>query len=424
MDHHRSPSKEDAREGALSGLRVLDCATLIAGPTIATLMGDFGADVIKIEHPQGDALRTLGWEKDGISLWWAMANRNKRCITLDFSKPQGQEILKELVVHADLLIEGFRPGRMEGWGLGYEQLSEINPQLIMVRVTGFGQTGPYRDRPGFGTLAESISGFAQINGPSDGPPTLPPFALGDTVAALFGTFASMMALYHRAQSPDSGGQVIDLSIYEPMFSILGPQTLVFDQLGTVQERTGNRATFTSPRNSFRAKDGQWLGLSASSQSIADRLIRLVGREDLLHEEWFRSHRGRREHEDELDEILGDWIGQREGKEVVDLFEQFEAAIAPMYSIVEIFADPHYKDRESITTVDHPKLGPVRTSNVVPRLSKTPGKIRHLGDELGSANYDVFVNLLGHEPEEIVSWEKEKVVSEGTANSPAPPLDGA
>ena len=217
----------------IEGLRVIDSSTVIAGPTIGMLMGDFGADVIKVEHPRGDPLRNTGYQKDGVGLWFKMANRNKRGITLNFNTPRGQELFKSLVSTADVVIENFRTGTMEKWGLGWEDLRSINPKLVMVRVTGFGQTGPYKNRPGFGTIAEAFSGFASMTGEADGPPTLPNFGLADGIAAAYGTFATMFALYHR-DAKGGNGQYIDLSIYEPLFQVLGPQPLQFDQLGIIQ----------------------------------------------------------------------------------------------------------------------------------------------------------------------------------------------
>jgi crotonobetainyl-CoA:carnitine CoA-transferase CaiB-like acyl-CoA transferase len=396
----------------LTGLKVLDLATLFAGPMIATLMADFGADVIKIEHPRGDAIRSFGWQKNGVSLWWALMSRNKRAITLNLSTARGQALLRELAADADVLIENFRPGTLERWGLGYDVLSAENPRLILVRTTGFGQTGPYRDRPGFGTLAEAMSGFAHMTGQPDGPPTLPPLALADSVCALFGTFATMFALYHRdAHRADRGGpgQVIDLSIYEPFFWILGPQALAYDQLGIVQGRTGNRAPFNAPRNIYQAKDGRWLGLSASAQSIAERVMRLVGRPDLIDQPWFRDHAGRLAHQDELDALIGGWIGERDSAEVVRTFEEFEAAIAPIYSIADIFLDPQYQARETIATVDDPRLGPVRIQNVVPRLTRTPGQLRHLGPDLGAHNREIYQDLLGYPESDLAAWQREGII---------------
>ena len=393
----------------LEGIKVVDSATLFAGPMSACLLGDYGADVIKVEHPSGDSLRTLGWHKDGVSLWWALVSRNKRCVTLKLSETRGQELMKEILRDADVYIENFRPGTLERWNLGPDVLHELNPGLVIVRTTGFGQTGPYSRLPGFGTLAESISGYAHINGWPDGPPTLPPFALADSIAALTGAFATMTALWWREQSGENCGQVIDLSIFEPMFWVLGPQALVYDQLGIVQSRTGNRAPFTAPRNAYRAKDGRWLGLSGSAQSIAERVMRIVGREDLIEQPWFRDHTGRLEHVDELDEVIQDWIGRHTTEEVLAAFVEHEGAIAPIYSIEDIFLDPQYAARETIATVQHPKLGPIRMQNVIPRLTLTPGRIKHPGAELGEHNRDVFIGELGVSEDEFAELERLGVI---------------
>jgi crotonobetainyl-CoA:carnitine CoA-transferase CaiB-like acyl-CoA transferase len=402
-------SAEPNRQLPLEGLRVVDAATLFAGPVIGCLAGDFGADVIKIEHPRGDGLRSMGWNRDGVSLWWAFVSRNKRCVTLKLSHPRGQELMKRLVADADVLVENFRPGTLERWNLGPDALYEINPRLVLVRTTGFGQTGPYSSRPGFGTLAESISGYAHINGWPDGPPTLPPFALGDGIAALFGTCATMFALWWRDHGGEGRGQVIDLSIYEPLFWMLGPQALVYDQLDVVQGRTGNRAPFTAPRNAYQSKDGRWLGLSGSAQSIAERVMRIVGREDLVDEPWFADHTGRLEHVDELDEVIQAWIGERTAEEVLTAFAEMEGAIAPIYSIADIFQDPHYEARETIATVDHPKLGPLRMQGVVPRLSLTPGRIDHPGPELGEHNEEIYIGELGLTEADLAELKREDVI---------------
>ncbi len=392
----------------LEGIRVVDSASLFAGPVIATMLGDYGADVIKVEHPDGDNLRSLGWEKDGVSLWWALIGRNKRSVTLKLSDEAGAEAMKRLLATADVYVENFRTGTLERWGLGWDVLHELNPDLVMVRTTGFGQTGPYARRPGFGTLAESMSGYAHINGFPDGPPTLPPFALGDGVAAMTGAFAAMTALWWRERG--GAGQMIDLSIYEPLFWILGPQSSVYDQLGIVQGRTGNRAPFTSPRNAYLSRDGVWLGVSASAQSIAERVMRLVGRADLVDEPWFSNHTGRLEHQDELDAPIAAWIAERDAADVVDAFEEVHAAIAPVMSIADIFDDPQFAARETVTTVEHPKLGPLRMQNVIPRLDATPGRIRWCGPDLGSSNAEILRDELGYSDAELADLARRGVIA--------------
>lgn len=379
---------DEGRPLPLAGVKVVDAATIFAGPVAATLLGDFGADVIKVEHPDGDSLRGLGWHRDGVSLWWAHANRNKRGVTIKLSHPRGRDLMLRLLADADVLIENFRPGTLDRWGLDWETLHANNPRLVVARVTGFGQTGPYRKRPGFGTLAESMSGFAHINGHPDGPPTLPPFALADGIAALSAAFSIQTALYWR-DTAGGAGQEIDLSIYEPLFWILGPQSTVYDQLGVVQQRTGNRAPFTAPRNVFVTRDGTWLGLSASAQSIAERTMRLVGRADLVDEPWFADHAGRLEHQDELDEAIGIWIGERDAPEVIEAFEEAGAAIAPILDIAGIFEDPQFAARGTIASVEHPVLGPVRMPNVLARFGETPGRVAAAGPALGEHNDEVF-----------------------------------
>jgi len=412
--HGRGPDPAQAGPLPLAGIRVVDAASLFAGPVIATMLGDYGADVIKVEHPTGDNLRKLGWEKDGVSLWWALIGRNKRSVTLKLSDPAGAAALKRLLGTADVFIESFRTGTLERWGISWDELHASNPGLVMVRTTGFGQTGPYARRPGFGTLAESMSGYAYINGFPDGPPTLPPFALGDGVAALTGAFATMMALFWRDRGGE--GQVIDLSIYEPLFWILGPQSSVYDQLGVIQERVGNRAPFTSPRNAYKARDGRWLGLSGSSQSIAERVMALVGRAELIDEPWFADHGGRLEHQDEIDEAISVWIAQRDTDEVVRAFEEQSAAIAPVLSIADIFNDPQFVARETITTVEHPVLGPLKMQNVIPRMLSTPGRIRSCGPELGAHNHEILHGELGYSEAELADLAQRGVVGDAT---PAP-----
>lgn len=397
------------QEGPLGGLTVIDAATLFAGPMVATLLGDYGANVIKVEHPAGDSLRNLGWEKDGVSLWWAVVNRNKRAVTLKLSHDLGRQAMLRLVEGADVLIENFRPGTMERWGLGWDDLHTANPGLVMVRVTGFGQTGPYQERAGFGTLAESMSGFAHINGHPGGPPTLPPFALADGIAGLSGAFLTMAALRSRDLG-EGTGQMIDLSIYEPIFWLLGPQATIYDQLGIVQGRTGNRAPFTAPRNAYLSRDGVWLGLSGSSQSTAERTVRLVGRPEMAERPWFANHAGRLRHQDELDEAIGEWIAARDAGEVVAAFSEAGAAIAPILDISGIVQDPQFVHNETITTVEDPVLGPVRMQNLVGRLSATPGGVQTTGPALGQHNRDILGDLIGYGEAEMRRMAEEGVIS--------------
>ncbi|WNV76184.1 CaiB/BaiF CoA-transferase family protein [Geodermatophilus sp. DSM 44513] len=375
---------------ALAGLRVLDVSTLFAGPLAATMLGDFGADVVKVEHPRGDPVRHHGASKDGVGLWGKVVGRNKRGITLYLGSPAGQDVFRRLVATADVVIENFRPGTLERWGLGYDELSRINPGLVLVRVTGFGQFGPYAGRPGFGTLAEAMSGFAAITGEPDGPPTLPPFGLADGISALAAAFATMTAL--RARDASGRGQVVDLAIIEPILTLLGPQPTVYDALGEVQPRTGNRSANNAPRNTYRTRDGRWVAVSTSAQSIAERVVRLVGRPDFVDEPWFASGAERAEHADELDEAVGRWIADRDRDEVVRAFEDAQAAVAPVYDVRDVLADPQFAALGSLVRVPDPELGSVLMQNVLFRLSDTPGTIRTAGPVLGQHTEEVLGEL--------------------------------
>jgi crotonobetainyl-CoA:carnitine CoA-transferase CaiB-like acyl-CoA transferase len=377
----------------LTGIRVLDVATLFAGPLAATMLADFGADVVKVEHPDGDPVRNHGYAKNGVPLWWKMLARNKRAITLYLGAAEGQELLLRLVESADVMIENFRPGTLERWGLGPDRLHEINPRLILARVTGFGQFGPYARRPGFGTLAESMSGFAAITGEPDGPPTLPPFGLADGVAALAAASAVMMALYHR-DANGGQGQVIDLAIIEPILTLLGAQPTVYDQLGIVQTRTGNRSVNNAPRNTYLTRDGRWVAVSTSAQNVAERVMKLVGHAEVIAEPWFADGRSRAERADLLDEYVGSWIAERDLDEVLEAFEAAEAAIAPVYDISQIMEDPQFQALQSIIEVEDPELGSVKMQNVMYRMTETPGRVRWAGCRLGEHNEAIYRGELG------------------------------
>jgi len=375
---------------ALAGLKVLDVSTLFAGPLAATMLGDFGADVIKIEHPRGDPVRSHGASKDGVGLWGKVVGRNKRGITLYLGSPEGQDVFRRLVADADVVIENFRPGTLERWGLGYPELSADNPGLVLTRVTGFGQFGPYAGRPGFGTLAEAMSGFAAITGEPDGPPTLPPFGLADGIAALAAAFATMTAL--RARETTGRGQVVDLAIIEPILTLLGPQPTVWDALHQVQERSGNRSANNAPRNTYLTRDGRWVAVSTSAQSIAERVMRLVGRPELTQEPWFASGGERAKHADVLDEAVASWVAQNDRDEVVRAFEEAHAAVAPIYDVRDVVADPQFQALGSLVRVPDPELGSVLMQNVIFRLSETPGGIKSTGPSLGQHTEEVLAEI--------------------------------
>jgi crotonobetainyl-CoA:carnitine CoA-transferase CaiB-like acyl-CoA transferase len=401
---------DEARVGPLHGLRVLDISTVYAAPITAMLLGDFGADVIKVEHPRGDPARSHGASKEGHGLWWKVISRNKRCVTLNLGAPEGQQILRELAVDADVLVENFRPGVLEGWGLGPEQLHVLNPGLIMLRVTGFGQTGPYARRRAFGTLAEAMSGFAHQTGEEDGPPTLPPFGLADGVAGIAGALAVMTALYHRAtREGNERGQVIDLALLEPLVGILGPGPTAFDQLGAVAGRQGNRSPNNAPRNAYLTSDDRWVAISASATSVAERVMRLVGRPDIVEQPWFSSAGERSRNGDLLDEAVAKWIAARPLSEVTEEFERVGAALAPIYDVEQLMNDPHVIARETITTVEDEDLGPMKMQNLMFRMLRTPGSIRFPGRRLGQDNEQFYRESLGLTDEYVAALRDKGVL---------------
>jgi crotonobetainyl-CoA:carnitine CoA-transferase CaiB-like acyl-CoA transferase len=365
----------------LAGIRVVETATLFAAPLAGMLLADFGADVIKIEHPrQPDAAREHGPSKDGVGLWFKTLARNKRLITLDLSRAEGAELFRKLAERSDVVLENFRPGTMERWGLGWHELSATNPRLVLARVSGFGQTGPYARRPGFGTLAEAMSGFAALNGEPDGPPLLPPLALADGVASLASAFAILVAL--RAREETGRGQVVDTSLVEPLMTLLGPQLTAYDLLGWLQPRLGNRSSNNAPRNVYRTVDDSWVAVSASATSVAERVVRLVGRADLAEQPWFATSAGRVAHADEIDAAVAAWIEARGRDEVLASFEAAEAAIAPVYDARGILSDPQLAAIGAIATLDDDELGPIRMTGVTSRLSETPGEIVYAGGPHG------------------------------------------
>ena len=399
-------------EGPLAGLSVLDASQLYAGGTIGALLADFGAEVIKIEHPTyGDSLRSAGGVKDGISLIWKFHSRNKKGITLNLNTSEGGSIFKRLIENTDILIENFRPGTLERWGLGYDVLTEINPRLIMVRISGFGQTGPYKSRAGFGTIAEAMSGFAHMTGEADGPPTLPPLALADGIAGLFGVFSAMFAVYYRDVVGAGVGQEIDVSLYEPLFLILGAQPILYDQLGIIRNRHGNRsASGGGPRNLYRCSDDSWVAVSAFAPSIALRVLRLVGGEELASDERYSTPQAREQHAEEVDSLVALWIRQHPADVVIRKFEEVEAAIGPVYNTAELMEDPQVQARQSVVSVDDPDLGQLRMQNAFPGMSRTPGKIRHAGPtEMGAHNREIYVERLGLTEQDLRRLREEKVI---------------
>jgi formyl-CoA transferase len=385
-----------AGTGPLAGVRVVEVGSMISGPTAGRLLADFGAEVIKVERPEtGDHLRHFGPQVDGHSIWWKYLARNKRSVTLDLSAEGGAAVFEDLTSEADLVIENFRPGTLERWGLGPEALREVNPDLVVLRVSGFGQTGPDASRPGFGTLAEAMSGFAAVNGFPDRDPLLPPTGLADTVAGVFGALAATMALYRR-DTTDTGGQTIDNSLIEPMLMLLGPQVLRYDATGEPERRTGNRSTSSAPRNVYETADGEYVALAASAQPLAMRTFDAIGRPELKEDPRFRDNDSRLENVAELDRLIGDWMADHTRAEALAAFDEADATAAPVYDVPDILEDKQYQAREAAIEIEDPDLGPSHVQNVVPTLSETPGGVDHLGPALGAHNDTVYGGLLGYD----------------------------
>jgi crotonobetainyl-CoA:carnitine CoA-transferase CaiB-like acyl-CoA transferase len=394
--------------GPLVGFRVIDLGMIFAGPLVATNLGDLGAEVIKIEHPRGDDVRKTGRFKNGRGLWWSVSSRNKRLISVDVSKPEGAAIVKQLARTADVFIENFRPGRMKEWGLDYRTLSAENRGLVMLHISGYGQTGPYSKRPGMGTLAEAFSGFAHITGEADGPPTLPSVPIADGVASLSGTYAVLAALLARDRNGGLGDE-IDLSLYEPLLSLLGSMVIDYDQLGHITQRRGNRSTWTVPRNAYRTQDDKWVAVSSAANSIAPRLFRAIGRDDFATDPTLATNPQRLKRVDELDGAIAKWISQHTLEHVLRRFHEFDVVAGPIYDVAQIFADPQVKHRGTLIETTDPVLGKVNIQNVVPRFQRNAGRIRWLGKGEIGADTAAVLSELGYGNEAIERLESDGVI---------------
>jgi crotonobetainyl-CoA:carnitine CoA-transferase CaiB-like acyl-CoA transferase len=390
----------------LDGIRVLDLSRLVAGNMVSLQLADFGAEVIKIEDPRkGDPLRD--WRTNGISVHWKVYARNKKSVTLNLRTPEGMDLLRKLVGTARVFIENFRPGTLEEMGLGPKALLALNPHLIIVRVSGWGQDGPYRDKPGFGSLVEGMSTFAAKNGFADRPPVLPPLALADMIAGLYGANAVLVALREIEQHAGQG-QVIDLPLLDPIFSILGPEAALYKLTGRIEKRVGSRSNNTAPRNVYETKDGRFISISASIQSMAERLYRAIGRADMIEDPRFRTNTDRVKNIDEAERPVAEFIKARMLVEALAVFEAAEVTAAPVYDIDQFIADPHVKAREIVTELPDPEMGSVPMHHVVPRLSGTPGEIRYPAPALGEHN-DAILGALGLDAAALADLRKRKVI---------------
>jgi crotonobetainyl-CoA:carnitine CoA-transferase CaiB-like acyl-CoA transferase len=393
----------------LDGIRVIESATLAAGPLCGAALAEFGAEVIKVEPPgSGDPMRTWGNRREGIGLAWKSVSRNKRCVTLDLRQPEGQSLFHDLLAESDVLLVGNRPSALVRWTIDFPTVHARHPQVVMCHITGYGKGGPKSDRPGYGTLAEAMSGFAHVVGQPDGPPTLPPFMLADGVASLAATYAITMALYHRDVHGGTG-QLVDLSLIEPLARLIETSTLTFDQLGVVPGRVGNRLDASAPRNAYRTLEGRWLAISSASPTIARRVFRAVGRPELADDVRYVDPGLRQERALEVDALVEQWVAARTLDEAMAVFEAAEVTAAPVYDAAQLLADEHLQARGSYVTVDDPDLGPVTVQAPVAQLSETPGRVEHLGRALGADNDDVFGRLLGLDPARLAELRERGVV---------------
>jgi crotonobetainyl-CoA:carnitine CoA-transferase CaiB-like acyl-CoA transferase len=374
----------------LDGVRVIDMSRLVSGNMVSLQLADFGAEVLKIEDPKrGDPLRA--WQTNGVSVHWKVYSRNKKSVALSLREAHGRELLLDLIATSQVLIENFRPGTLETMGLGPEILHRRNPGLVIVRVSGWGQDGPYRDRPGFGTLVESMSGYAARTGFPDREPALPPTALADMVAGLYGAMSVLVALRHR-EVGGGAGQIIDLPLLDPLFSFIATEAAIYRLTGTVRERTGSRSETTSPRNVFRTKDGRYIGISASIQAMAERLFRAVGREDMITDPRFRTNSDRVRNAEACEAPIVAFIGSRTLAENMEVFEHAEVTAAPVYDIDQFMADPHVIAREILVDLPDDELGRLPMHNVIPRLSDTPGRLRRPAPALGEHTAEILGSL--------------------------------
>lgn len=406
-----SDTDATARSGPLTDLRVIEMGQLLAGPFCGQLLADFGADVIKIEQPNvGDPMRQWGADRaDGHSLWWSVVARNKKSVTLDLRQEEGQQIVRELVAQADVLLENFRPGTLERWNLGYDVLSEINPRLVMVRVSGYGQDGPYASRAGYGAIGEAMGGLRYTTGDPDKQPSRTGISIGDSLAAVYATMGTMFALHARERT--GRGQVVDAAIYESVLAMMESLVIDYDVADYTRERTGAILPKISPSNVYPCTNGESILIAANMDTVFRRLTQVMGQPELADDERYKNHGARGERQAELDELISAYTATRDAQELLDELETAGVPAGRIYRAKDMLQDPHFLAREAITRVMHPALGEVAMQNITPRLSATPGEIRHVGPKLGEHNLQVLADVLGYSQEQVAGLIGEGIVGE-------------
>jgi succinyl-CoA--D-citramalate CoA-transferase len=379
----------------LEGVRVVEMGSLLAGPFCGQLLGDFGAEIIKVEPPgKGDPMREWGrHRKEGRTLWWPVIARNKKSVTLNLREKEGQDLARRLVAGADVLVENFRPGTMERWGLGYEDLSETNPGLVMVRVSGYGQTGPYRERAGFGAIGEAMGGIRHVTGFPDRPPPRVGISLGDSLAATFGALGAVTALFNR-EARGGAGQVVDVGIYEAVLALMESTIPEYALAGHVRGRTGAILPFVAPSNTYPTADGDYVVIGANADTVFARLAEAIGRPEWAEDERYATHNARGENQQELDEEISGWTEGHSAEDVLKVMEEAGVPAGKLFTAKDMLEDPHYAARENVVEVEDPEIGPFPMQNVVPRLSETPGMVRRTGPRLGEHNDEVYGKVLG------------------------------
>ncbi|MGM8211361.1 CaiB/BaiF CoA transferase family protein [Virgibacillus sp. W0430] len=402
-------NKEMTKE-LLSGLRVLELGTLIAGPFAGRIFADFGAEVIKVETPKaGDPIRKWRHMHDDTSLWWYVQARNKKSITLDLKSNRGQELVKELVKTTDVIIENFRPGKLEEWGIGYEDLKQINPRLIMVRISGYGQDGPYSKKPGFGSIGEAIGGLRYLTGYPDRPPTRVGVSIGDSVSSLYGVMSALMAIYHRDVVGTNQGQYVDVALYESVFSLMESLLPEYDYDNHIRERTGSMLPGIAPSNTYVCKDGKYIVIGGNGDSIFKRLMKAIGKEEIGTSAEFASNDLRAKQSEFLDQIIEAWTQTKTLQEAVKILDAYDVPAGPIYNIEDIVNDPHYAARDMIQEVDVDRLGKLKMPGIVPKFSKSPGEIKWAGPKLGEHNEEVYKEILGLSEKALQQLKDDQII---------------